>query len=303
LTACFLHAAEKNFFEEIRTIILDLDRSDIDPRDALRQLIVFAEPGSGATTLLRQQAVLTAQMGYPTLVSNPMPRNLRIRSLGEVVGSLQDIWWRERKGHGTGRGRLPVAIFVDKDAGDLPDSRTMARSLASIGREVLLVRAFERSRDEMRDARGAFLLPAAISEPELLALGDHLRSFAEEHSLTPMPTTEEWRAYHRGLSQLARYSPAIRSTDLEEVPHLFLIGIQPFISDRVTDANSIEQYYFQRWDRNESINLKSRFLTTLSDAAQDLILLRLNHHTVRFIDQSKYFWNGKTKGQTFKVGI
>jgi hypothetical protein len=250
------HAGEINVWEEIRTIILDLDNSDIDPRDALRQLIVFAEAGSGATTFLRQQAVLMAQMGYPTVITNPMPRNLRTRSLGEVVGSLQDLW-RERKGHGSGRGRLPVAVFVDKDAEDLPDSRTIARSLGSIGREVLLVRAFERSRDEMRDAKGALLLPSAISEPELLALGDHLRSFAKEHSLTPLPSTEEWRAYHRGLSQLARYSPAIRSTDLEEIPHLFLIGIQPFISERITDANSIEQYYFQKWDRIERTNLKS----------------------------------------------
>ena len=249
--------ADVNLLDEARALILELDSTDIDPRDPLRQLIIFAEAGSGITTLLRQLAVDVAQMGYPTLITSPMPRNLKVRSLGEVIGSLQDIWWRERKGQGSGKGRLPVAIFVDKDAEGIPEGRTIARSLASIGREILLVRAFERSRDEMVHAKGAFLLPSAISEPELRAIGDHLRSFAKEHSLVPLPTDEEWQAYHRGLSQLARYSPAIRATELEEIPYLFLIGIQPFISERITDANSLEQYYFQRWDIIGSESLRS----------------------------------------------
>jgi hypothetical protein len=150
-----------------------------------------------------------------------------------------------------------VVIFIDKDAESASDLQALAKSLSAVGRGVVLVRVIERSRDDMRDARGVYLMPSEISEPELLALGAHLREFAERHSLAQMPGDAEWRAYHQGLNQIARYSPTIAASDLEEIPHLFLIGIYPFVSERITDVNSLEQYYFQKWDRLESANVKS----------------------------------------------
>ncbi len=67
----------------------------------------------------------------------------------------------------------------------------------------------------------------------------------------------EWLAYHQGLNQISRYSPGPQRTVMENLPHLFLIGIHPFISERIKDINSLEQYYFQRWDSISSANVKA----------------------------------------------
>ena len=238
-------------------VVRELDQTECDPTALLRQSVIFAEPGSGATTFPRQLAVLTAQAGYPTLLSNPLPRNLMVRSLGRIIGAIQDLWWEHRRGKGTGVGRIPVVIFIDKDAESATDPKALAKSLSTVGREVVLVRVSERSRDEMRDARGVYLMPSDVSEPELLALGAHLRKLTEQHSLAPVPGDAEWRAYHQGLNQIARYSPTKGGIEVEEVPQLFLIGIYPFVSDRIPDVNSLEQYYFQKWDCVERANIKS----------------------------------------------
>lgn len=170
--------AKARFPDELLRIVRKLDQAEIDPRDSLRQIIIFSEPGSGTTTFLRQLAVSTAQAGYPVLISNPLPRNLTPHILGRVVGEIQDLWWQHRRGPGSGTGRLPVVIFIDKDAEDVVDGKSIAKALGSIGREVVLVRAVERSRDDMKDAPGAYLMPSEIDEDELLALGAHLRAFA-----------------------------------------------------------------------------------------------------------------------------
>lgn len=266
-----------DFKEELIQIIRGLDETEVDPRDALRQRIIFAEPGSGVTTLLRQLAVLSAQAGYPTLLSKPQPRNLMARSLGRTIGAIQDLWWQHRRGKGGGKGRIPVVVFIDKDAESASDTKMLAKSLSTVGREIVLVRVLERSRDEMNAARGVYLLPSEISEAELLALGAHLRKFAERHSLSPLPGDAEWRAYHEGLNQVARYSPG-GSTDVEEVPHLFLIGIYPFVSERVADVNSLEQYYFQRWDRIQSQNVRSLIHTV---AAAGVFNLSVPYNALR----------------------
>ncbi len=55
--------------EHVLAIIRELERTEPDPRDAVRQLRIFSEPGSGTTTTLREAAVTIALQGYPTLIS------------------------------------------------------------------------------------------------------------------------------------------------------------------------------------------------------------------------------------------
>ena len=218
---------------KVFALIAELEQTEIDPRDALRQLIIFAEPGSGTTIFLRQLAMYIAQAGYPTFLSNPQPKNLTLGALGRAIGKIQDLWWEHRRGAGQGKGRLPAVVLVDKDAEGSLDAKALARVLSSVGREILLIQAVERTRDEMAESKGgAFLLPSDVDEGDLLALGAHLRHFAEQHSLEPIPSESQWRAYHQGLTQISRYSH-VRGTPDEELPHLFLVGLQPFISDRV----------------------------------------------------------------------
>ncbi len=246
-----------DFLKEILCITHEIDATQVDPRDSLRQLIIFAESGSGITTYLRQLGVLIAQAGYPTLISNSLPRKLSPQSLGRVVGAIQDLWWRNRRGPGTGTGRIPVVILIDKDAENVADGKSIAKLLASIGREIVLVRAFERSRDEMKEAAGAYLLPSEVDEAELLELGRHLREFANRHSLASIPGDSEWLAYHEGVRRIARYSVVAKGSQEEALPYLFLIGISPFIWERIADVNSLEQYFLEKWDALESRNLKA----------------------------------------------
>ncbi len=135
-------------------------------------------------------------------------------------------------------------------------SKILAKALSSLGREILLVRFLERSRDEMNQSSGVHLLYSDVEQDQLVALGNHLRQFAIRHSLNPIPTETEWQAYHQGLRQVARYAPASGKTEIEELPYLFIVGIQPFISERISDVNSLEQYFYQKWDHIQNANVQ-----------------------------------------------
>ncbi len=116
--------ANIDFAAELLTILRDLERGGVDPRDALRQVVLFAEPASGTTTYVRQLAMTVAQAGYPTLLSNPMARRFQIRGLTSFIGTIQDLLWEQRKVHSqSGRdaasARIPFVVFVDKDAEDV----------------------------------------------------------------------------------------------------------------------------------------------------------------------------------------
>ncbi len=277
-------SAKVQLDQEILRIAEDLDRSQIDPRNALRQLIIFVEPGSGATTLLRQAAVRVAQAGFPTLISNPLPKDLVPRSVGNFVGSIQELWWVNRSGKGKGTGRIPCVIFLDADAEELNDQARLPRILSGIGREVLLVRAVQRSRDEAKGARGVYHLTSDIEEGELLEIGDHLREFCQRYKLSQIPGREEWQSFHEGMRTVARYSAGAGSTELEELPHLFLVGLQPFIAERISDVNSLEQYYFQRWASIPNENVRSAIYTV---AAAGVFGIAIPYNALRRLPRSR----------------
>ncbi|XUM21889.1 hypothetical protein ACRAVF_32590 [Bradyrhizobium oligotrophicum S58] len=180
-------------------------------------------------------------------------------------------------------GNIPFLLFVDKDLDEEIEHQRLARGLSSLGREIILVRAFERSRDEIARAKDVLCLRADVPEAEMLKLGAHLRQFAQHHRLAPIPSDDEWRAYHQGLNVMARFNNETPwSSALEDVPHLFLVGISPFISDRIHDVNSLQQYYFQKYDALPDEHLK---LLVHTVAAAGAFGISIPYDSLRRIDE------------------
>jgi hypothetical protein len=268
----------------IVSVVDEIEATVTDPRNTLRQLRLFSEPGSGTTTSLRQAAAAIAMLGYPVLISNPYPKRLSAQTTSQFIIDTQDRWRRSRRGGmRAAHGNIPFILFVDKDLDEEVEHHRLARGLTSLGREVILVRAFERARDEISRAKDVLCLRADVSEGDMLSIGAHLRKFALQHGLAPVPTDDEWRAYHQGLNVITHYSAdAPWSVSTEEVPHLFLVGISPFISERIHDVNSLQQYYFQKWDSLDDIALKQLVHTV---AAAGAFGISIPYDSLRRIDE------------------
>lgn len=246
---------DRKLSEVIASVIESVEQTDVDPRDPLRQVRIFAEPGSGSTTSLRAAGIIIAQLGYPVLISNPSPPTLAIEAISQLIINVQDQWRVTRSGTGSGRGNIPVVILLDKDVEEEREPQRLVRVLAGLGRSAILVRTYERSGEEIERASNVISLTADINETEMLAIGSHLRRYCISHSLSPVPSDSEWRAYHAGLTHMLQRREG--ETEKEEVPYLFLVGLHAFVSERIRDINSLEQYYFHRWEQLETESLKS----------------------------------------------
>jgi hypothetical protein len=111
---------------------------------------------------------------------------------------------------------------------------------------VVLISALERSQVELDDARNVYTLPATVTENELVAIGNHLRKFCQQHELAPIPREAEWLAYYEGLNRLEQFSSHNQYEEISVSP-LFFIGIYPFIKERIRDKISLEKYYYDKW--------------------------------------------------------
>ena len=247
-----------DFVDAVLGQLAKLELETNEPTQGLRMIRLFVESGSGATTLLRQTAIETARHGYPTLVTKPFPRDLVESSLEKFIVHVQKQWLEARRGVGSGSGLIPVCLILDTDAEQIFEQRKFARILAGLNQRIVVVRALERSHDELEAARGVFALPASTpTTKEILALGGHLRRFCARHRLAPMPADEEWRAYHTGLQRILRRNVNALKPAAYYVETLFLVGIHPFIKERVTDENSLEQYYYRKWKDLGSENIQT----------------------------------------------
>lgn len=227
--------------------IKDLDRHELDPTESTIQVRIFAEAGSGCTTLLRQIAIAIAREGYPTLITTPHPRELAPDALGNLIIQIQESWVRHRHGRGSGSGNLPVCLILDTDA-ELPSqfSKLLRGFSGDLHRKLLIVRALRRSDSEIDRARDVLRLRAQTNEQEVLSLGAHLRAFCSSHGLKAIPNENEWRAFYEGFSR-TRTHHASTLGDSVEIPPLFLIGLHPFIKERVRDERSLGRYLYRKW--------------------------------------------------------
>jgi hypothetical protein len=245
---CYHSERPTDFVEQVIEGIRKFETEEADPTDQLRQFLLFSESGSGVTTLLRQTAMALAKKCYPTLMAKPFSQGFGGRSLENFIVDVQDKWQDNRHGKGSGIGLLPVCLVLDVDAETSFRGVSLARQLSGLGRRVVLIRALEKTKKELDRAKNVYTLPTEVSEEELIALGKHLGGFCSRQQLVAIPTEGEWLAYYEGMNRLYQFPSPLYDTEEEiSIPPLFLIGIYPFIKERISDQNSLEQYYYQKW--------------------------------------------------------
>ncbi len=246
-----------DFLKEVIEKVEWLDQSTLDPNEQLKQIILYTEPGSGTTTLLRQAAMKLAQLGFPTLISKPHLRSFVGKSLEKFIVDTQDCWLKKRKGKGSGSGQIPFCIIIDTDGEAIPGAFGFPRMLQALGRKILLIRAMERTKDEIDKENQFNALFADVELTEIMKLGSHLRKVCKEYSLESIPGDNEWRAFYEGIGRLKKFGGSSYPERMIYTQPLFLIGIYPFLKERVSDENTLEQYYYSKWDKLESKDLKT----------------------------------------------
>jgi hypothetical protein len=236
-----------NFLDYVYEKAKALEVSRPGPHESLEQILMFTEPGSGATTILRQAAMFLAKEGFPTIISKPAVRDLNFGSLENFILNIQDTWKNKRPKKSHIIGLIPVCVFVDTDVEFRSGDLSLPAILQSLGRKIILVRALQRSSDEIQRATGIITLTAEVKTDEIVGIGAHLRSICDRNNLETLPTDAQWRAFHKGVSHLDQYKENHERWGIKPQPSLFLIGMYPFIKERVADENSLTQYYFQKW--------------------------------------------------------
>jgi hypothetical protein len=249
----------------LRTI-READRRELDPSEAVRRVRLFAETGSGCTTLLRQAALAVARAGYPVLMTRPLARSLLPLDVARLVVHVQDAWAVARSGKGSGAGTLPFCLVLDADVELAFQAESFARTVfTELNRKLVIITAHRRARDEIGDAHGVVKLRAKTSKDEILKLGKTLREFSARWSLAPIPDNPEWEAYYASFGRLKTHLPLPRGS-LLETPALFLIGLYPFVKARVRDERSLSRYLYQRWASIEDVD-RRRLIEILAVAA------------------------------------
>ncbi|UFI03124.1 hypothetical protein [Roseibium aggregatum] len=248
--------AELDLVSEVVKSARSLDEQEVDPSEAVIRFRLFCEPGAGCTTLLKQAAIKLARAGYPVLISRPHPHNLRPQDVIRLVIAVQDTWASQREGKGSGSGTLPFCVILDSDA-ELPaQAESFVRTLSTgLNRKLLFISAHTRSREEIDSSKGALKLYANTSEEEILALGDHLRDFCNRNGLLPVPTTNEWKVFFQNFGPLKTHSP-LAVGGIISTPALFLIGLYPFVKERVRDQRGLSRYLYEKWSEVEDDGLK-----------------------------------------------
>lgn len=243
-----------------------VDRSPLDPNEAVSRIRIFAEIGSGCTTLLRQAGLNIARAGYPVLITRPFARTLRPADVNKLIVQVQDAWARHRKGKGSGTGTLPFCLILDADVELAFQGESFVRSLSSnLNRKLVVITAHRRSRSEIDEARDALKLYARTTKPEILKIGKTLREFCTRWGLSPIPTDAEWDAYYSNFGRLRGHVPLPKG-GIIETPALFLIGLYPFVRARVRDERSLSRYLYERWAAIEDLD-RRRLIEILAVAA------------------------------------
>ena len=231
--------------KHICNIVKELDRTETVPDVAMKSVIVFSEMGAGISTVLRQTAVELSRYGYPTIISNPRPEEIKAESLLQFIIDIQDNWARCNDGKGTSSGSLPVCILLDSDAEESTKKSKLVNLLSrDLNRKVVLVRVLQRSREEVDKAEEKIQIVANTSKEEILKIGKHLRNFCSERELQEIPSAPEWELYYSGFSRKFQNHANVKNQTSEYTPHLFLVAIHPFVKERVRDERSLSRYLY-----------------------------------------------------------
>lgn len=252
--------------QQLVRIVQEADRKEVVPNEALHRMRIFAETGSGCTTLLRQAALAIARAGYPVLMTRPLSRVLRPHDVARLIVHVQDTWAQARRGRGSGAGTLPFCLILDADVELAYRAESFVRALTGdLNRKIVVVTAHQRSRTEIDESHQTLKLYAKTSKDEILAIGRTLREFSARWGLAAIPTDGEWEEYYASFGRLRAQDPRSKG-GLLDTPALFLIGLYPFVKARVRDERSLSKYLYSRWAAIEDVDQR-RLVEILAAAA------------------------------------
>ena len=148
--------ANRSLEQEVDDALKRVARGD----DSLRTFSVRlpCEPGSGATTLLRATGFAAAADGYPTLVLRPDQVDVDREDLVAFATTLSERALKEGV-----KNPPPILVVLDVEHEAIPDVSSIAESLASHGRSVVVLEGTSSHsstvNDDMRRRRAATLTP------------------------------------------------------------------------------------------------------------------------------------------------
>lgn len=178
----------------LQSLLAILQRLEIQGPTEGTLATVVAEPGSGATTFVRQLSWLCAAEGYPVLVSQQIltaPDSLRMSNFLNRVRRLATS-------EPESSYEVPWVIVFDRPHWEQDDLPRFLRDLRRAGRPVCIVAVTgTRRRIPMPDAypeEELETLTHIIDKQSVLELGGHLNDFLRPQGLARSLT--EWERFH-----------------------------------------------------------------------------------------------------------
>lgn len=179
----------------LQSLLAILQRLEVQGSTEGTLATIAAEPGSGATTFVRQLAWHCASKGYPVLVSQQtltVPDSLKMSNFLNRVRRLA-------ASDPESSYEVPWVIVFDRPHWETDDLARFLRDLRRDGRPVCIMAVTgTRRRLPMPDAlpeEELATLTHIVEKQEALELGQHLDRFLRPHGLT-RPLTE-WERFHQ----------------------------------------------------------------------------------------------------------
>lgn len=240
-------SAHAGFVDQVSFVLHNLWKEGDNPTQSLRQILLYTEPGSGSTTLLRLAAIKSAESGFPTILLRRNAGNFRSRSVERFITNLQELM-RSTQEEQRSLISVPICIIMDKEGEQLYRTSALAKRLTALNTKIVLIRCLERSAEEItkinrRTLQDAFWLPATIFDEDVLKIRLAMESICDEFSLEPMPPESEWHAYAANFREGLEFF-GVGQVHLD---FLFFICMSVFVKQHTTTERAIGRYYYRKW--------------------------------------------------------
>jgi hypothetical protein len=184
-------------------------------------VLLPAEGGSGATTLIRSAAWASAQAGFPTLVLHPAQVDIDVEEISAFALALTD-----KALLGEGDRDIPLLLVFDVEH-DAPSISELALRLANQGRPAVVLRAVRTSGNvrppaPTRHQRVLPVLSQIVTDTEVTRLHHHYEALRKQEGLAfELPTLTQWQAY--------KSAQTIQFDGADDVEGLFWVALQFFL--------------------------------------------------------------------------
>jgi tetratricopeptide (TPR) repeat protein len=238
----------KPLHEDVLTLLREVQASPGPASTYIMRLP--AEPGAGATTLLRRAAYAAAREGFPTLVLRPEQIAIDPEELSAFATTLSE------GALALGLEQAPpllIVIDVEHDQRGIA-ARGITSTLARQGRSVVVLHAVaaqESGEDVERRTRRAAVLPvlsATLEEGEIERCWRTLSQTVERWTLpVAVPSVYQWQQYHQATRWLG---------DDGRVTSLFWVALRFFLTEGMAPPEAKQaQRFLGGWitQRSEAI--------------------------------------------------